>query len=201
MRISASVEHTAQVLSAVVTAFVNRHPDVRVELVVSDKVQDLVAEGIDVAIRVGWMRRASSRMTKLGDFAQGVLASPAYLARHWPAASAGRACRSPLDRPDAPALAIDVDVHEGRKTTTVRMNPHLRTDSAVALRALLVEGAGVSVGSLLHVGNEIRNGSLIRLLPESTLPSGVVHAVFPPGAQVAPRPARSSSWSARWRSA
>ena len=186
LRISASVEHTAQVLSAVVTAFVNRHPDVRVELVVSDKVQDLVAEGIDVAIRVGWMRESSSRMTKLGDFAQGVLASPAYLARY--------------GRPEAPeALAehrwialtllpspLTWTFTKGAKTATVRMNPHLRTDSAVALRALLVEGAGVSVGSLLHVGSEIRSGSLIRLLPEWTLPSGVVHAVFPPGAQVAP---------------
>jgi len=66
------------------------------------------------------------------------------------------------------------------------MNPSLRTDSAVALRSLLVHGAGLSVCSLLHVEGEVRNGSLVRLLPEWTLPGGVVNAVFPPGARVAP---------------
>lgn len=71
------------------------------------------------------------------------------------------------------------------ETVTVRMNPGLRTDSAVALRSLLVNGAGVSVGSLLHLEDEVRNGSLVRLLPEWSLPGGVAHAVFPPAAQVA----------------
>ena len=66
------------------------------------------------------------------------------------------------------------------------MNAHVRTDSAVALRSLLVNGAGLSVGSLLHVANEVHSGSLVRLVPEWALPSGVVHAVFPPGAKVAP---------------
>ncbi|HUG21702.1 LysR family transcriptional regulator [Piscinibacter sp.] len=186
LRIAAPVEHAAQVLSPVVSAFANRHPDVRVELIVSDKVQDLVAEGIDVAIRVGWMRESTSKMTKLADFAQGVLASPTYLARY------GRP-KTPKDLAHHRWIALTLlpspltwAFTKGAKTVTVRMNAHLRTDSAVALRSLLVNGAGLSVGSLLHVANEVHSGSLVRLLPEWSLPSGVVHAVFPPGAKVAP---------------
>jgi DNA-binding transcriptional LysR family regulator len=186
LRIAAPVEHAVQVLSPVVTAFVNRHPEVRVELVVTDKVQDMVAEGIDVAIRVGWMRESSSKVAKLTKFAQAVLASPSYLSRH------GRPA-TPSDLADHRWVALTLlpspltwTFTKGAKSVTVRMNPRLRTDSAVALRSLLVNGAGVSVGSLLHVESEVRNGSLVRLLPEWSLPSGVVHAVFPPGSQVHP---------------
>jgi DNA-binding transcriptional LysR family regulator len=186
LRIAAPVEHAAQVLSPVATAFANRHPDVRVELIVSDRVQDLVAEGIDVAIRVGWVRDSSSKVAKLADFGQAVLASPAYLARH------GRP-KTPEDLGHHRWIALTLlrspltwTFTKGAETSTVRMTPHLRTDSAVALRSLLVHGAGLSVGSLLHLQNEIRSGSLLVLLPEWSLPGGIVHAVFPPGAQVAP---------------
>jgi len=186
LRIAAPVEHAVQVLSPLVAAFANRHPDVRVELFVSDRVQDLVVEGIDVAIRVGWMRASSSKVTKLADFAQGVLASPTYLARH------GRP-KTPEDLADHRWIALTLlpspltwTFTQGARALTVRMSPNLRTDSAVALRSLLVNGAGLSVCSLLHVESEVSNGSLVRLLPDWTLPGGVVHAVFPPGAQVAP---------------
>lgn len=186
LRIAAPVEHAVQVLSTVVAAFANRHPDVRVELFVSDKVQDLVVGGIDVAIRVGWMRGSSSKVTRLADFAQGVLASPAYLARY------GRP-ETPKDLAHHRWIALTLlpspltwTFTKGASALTERMNPSLRTDSAVALRSLLVNGAGISVCGLPHVQSEVRNGSLVHLLQDWRLSGGVVHAVFPPGAQVAP---------------
>jgi len=186
LRIGASVEHAVQVLAPVVASFAQRHPDVRVELVVTDKVQDLVAEGIDVAVRVGWMRDTSSKVAKLGDFEQGVLASADYLARH------GRP-QTPEDLAKHRWVALTLlpspltwTFSKAGRAVTVRMSPTLRTDSAVALRSLLVHGAGLSVASLMHVHNEVRSGSLVRILKDWSLPGGVVHAVFPPGAQVVP---------------
>jgi DNA-binding transcriptional LysR family regulator len=186
LRIAAPVEHAVQVLAPKVAAFASRHPEVRVELFVSDKVQDLVAEGIDVAIRVGWMRASSSKMAKLGEFSQGVVASPGYVARH------GRP-RSPEDLTMHRWVALNLlpspltwTFTKAGHSVTVRMIPRLRTDSSVALRSLLLNGAGVSVTSLLHVQDAIRDGSLVRVLPDWSLPSGGIHAVFPPGAQVSP---------------
>jgi DNA-binding transcriptional LysR family regulator len=186
LRIAAPVEHAVQVLAPAVAAFANRYPDVRVELLVSDKVQDLVADSIDVAIRVGWMRESSSRMTRLTDFAQGVLASPAYLALHG-------GPKAPQDLAQHRWIALTLlpspltwTFTRGAQAVTVRMTAALRTDSAVALRSLIAQGAGLSVGSLLHVENELRSGTLVRVLPDWTLPGGTVHAVFPPGAQISP---------------
>ena len=53
-------------------------------------------------------------------------------------------------------------------------------------KPLLLNGAGVSVGSLLHLESDIRSGTLVRLLPEWTLPKGGVYAVYPPGTAIAP---------------
>ena len=64
------------------------------------------------------------------------------------------------------------------------MNARLQTDSATALRALLVSGAGVSVMDRLSVQADIDQGRLQRLLPDWKLPSGGVFAVFPPGRHV-----------------
>jgi DNA-binding transcriptional LysR family regulator len=186
LRIGAPVEHAVQVLAPMVAAFSQRYPEMRVEFVVSDKVRDLVADGIDVAIRVGWMRDNSSKVTKLADFEQGILASPEYLARH------GKP-QTPEDLAKHHWVALTLlptpmtwTFSKASRVVTVRVSPSLRTDSAVALRSLLVHGAGLSAVSLMHVQSEVRNGSLVRVLKDWSLPGGVVHAVFPPGAQVAP---------------
>lgn len=186
LRIAATVEHATRVLAPAVAAFATRHPEVRVDLLVSDRVHDLVAEGIDVAIRMGWMRATSARVARLGEFDQAVLASPAYLARH------GQP-KAPQDLADHRWIALNLlpapltwVFAQGAKTVTVRMTPRLRTDSAVALRALLVAGAGVSAGSLLHLQDAVRSGALVRLLPDWTLPRGGIYAVYPPGNQIAP---------------
>lgn len=186
LRVSAPVENAVHVVAPVVAAFANRFPEVRVELLVSDRIQDIVAEGIDVSIRVGWLRESSARVSRLGEFEQAVLASPEYLALH-------RAPESPEQLAQHRWIALTLlpapltwSFSRRSKSVTVRMNPHLRTDSAVALRALLLSGAGISVGSLLHLESDVRKGSLVRVLPEWSLPGGGVHAVYPPGAQVSP---------------
>ncbi len=184
LRVSAPVELAVQVLARVVTAFADAHPQVQVELLASDRMQDLVAEGIDVAIRAGWLRPSSARAARLGQFGQAVLAAPSYLARHGTP-------RRPEELAHHRWIALSLlqspltwTFTRRGKDTTVRMKPHLRTDSASALRGLLVNGAGISVGSALDMQADIASGALVRLLPGWSLPAGGLHAVFPPGAHL-----------------
>ncbi len=60
----------------------------------------------------------------------------------------------------------------------------LRTDSATSLRALLQQGAGVSILDQLSAEAGLKSGVLSRLLPDWALPTGGVYAVFPPGRHV-----------------
>jgi len=188
LRISTSIDHAVQFLAPTVAAFAQLHPALQVDLRASDRIVDLVAEGVDVAIRIGWLRDSSMRATKLGEFEQWVVASPGYL----------EAAGTPKRPPDLAAhewvaltllpapLTWKFTSRRGR-VETVRMSARVRTDSAAALRALVLGGAGIGATVRLSVEDDVRAGRLVRLLPEWQLPRGGIHAVYPPGRHVPAR--------------
>ncbi|MEP6823247.1 MAG: LysR family transcriptional regulator [Ramlibacter sp.] len=186
LRISAAVDHASQTVSRVVAAFAAQHPGLEIDLRTSDRVVDMLRDGIDVALRLGWLRDSSLRATRLGDFAQYVLASPAYLA------SAPRIAH-PRDLARQRWVALTLlptpltwKFSSARgQVQTVRVSGMLRTDSASALRSLLQEGCGVSVMEELSAAGPLRTGQLVRLLPQWSLPRGGIYAVYPPGRHVA----------------
>lgn len=185
LRITAPVEHAASALAPALARFSAAHPGLNIELHTSDHVLDLVAQRIHVAIRVGHLRSSSARATRLADFEQWVVAAPAYLrARGVPERPADlaehdwvslRLMRSPLTWTFSSA--------RGRKQS-VRMRSRLEVDSSSTLRALLEHGAGVSILDHPSVVAPVREGRLVRLLPQWSLPEGGIHAVFPPGRHV-----------------
>lgn len=185
LRISAAVDHAVQSLSRAVSTFAQLHPQLQIDLRTSDRVADLVKEGIDLAIRIGWLRDSSLRATQLGEFSQCVVAAPAYLER------AGHP-KQPEDlaRHEWVALSLLPTPLTWKFTSarggtrTVRMAGRLRTDSSATLRGLLLSGAGVSAMDHFSVAEGLRQGHLVRVLPQWSLPSGGVYAVYPPGRHV-----------------
>jgi DNA-binding transcriptional LysR family regulator len=146
---------------------------------------DLIDEGIDVAIRLGWLRDSSLRAVKLGEFEQYVVASPGYLRR----------VKRPKLPEDLPALDwITLSLlpapltwkfsSGGGEAQTIHVRSRFRTDSPGALRSLLQEHAGISVMDQFNAQEGINSKRLIRLLPEWALPSGGIYAVYPPGRQM-----------------
>lgn len=182
LRITAPVDHAAQHLAGVVAAFAERHPGLRISLHASDRVSDMLAEGMDIAFRMGWLRDSTLRAVKLGDFEQFVVAAPAYLQR------AGTP-RRPEDLADHAWLALTLlptpltwkFTARNGQVRSVRMNARLQTDSATALRSLVLCAAGVTVMDRLSVQADITAGRLHRLLPDWRAPTGGMFAVFPPG--------------------
>ncbi|SEQ06783.1 DNA-binding transcriptional regulator, LysR family [Solimonas aquatica] len=191
LRLSAPVDHAEQLLAPAVAEFAQLHPALQIELRISDSVLNLMAEGIDLALRVGWPRDSTARAVKLGEFAQCVVAAPAYLQRRGlprqPADLAGHdwlaltLLRTPLTWKFSSARG---------RTQSVRMNARLRTDSSLALRALILSGAGVSAFIRNSIEPHLRDGRLVQLLPQWSLPSGGFYAVYPPGRH-APAAARA----------
>jgi DNA-binding transcriptional LysR family regulator len=185
LRIGAAVDHAVQLLSRAVTEFALLHPRLHVDLRTSDRVADVVKEGIDVAIRIGWLRDSSLRATQLGDFEQYVVASPAYLARVGvPARPQDLAQHEWVALTLLPTPLTWTFTSARRAKRTVRMNGRLRTDSSATLRALLQSGAGVSAMDQFSLTEALRSGQLVRLLPEWSLPKGGIYAVYPPGRYV-----------------
>jgi DNA-binding transcriptional LysR family regulator len=182
LRIAASVAHAAQHLAAMVTAFSEKHPALRITLHAGDRVSDMLAEGIDLSFRMGWLRDSSLRAVTLGEFSQVVVAAPAYLA------TAGEP-RQPEDLAHHAWVGLTLlptpltwafTARDGH-TRVVRMAGRLQTDSPVALRALLLQGAGVSVLEHMTVQADLARGTLVQLLPDWQLPLIGLYAVYPPG--------------------
>lgn len=185
LRITAPVEHAASALAPALARFASAHPQLRIELHTSDRVVDLVAERIHVAIRAGHLRSSSARATRLASFEQWVVAAPAYLRTKPPP-------KRPADLAEHDWVSLSLmrtpltwnfSAARGQKES-VRMRSRLQVDSSSTLRALLEQGAGVSVLDHPSVAPLVRDGRLVRLLPQWSLPEGGIHAVFPPGRHV-----------------
>jgi DNA-binding transcriptional LysR family regulator len=185
LRIASTADQGLHALGRAIVEFSSAHPQLQVELRSSDRVIDLVQEGIDVAIRIGWLRDSSLRATRLGDFEQHLVAAPAYLKRRG-------VPRRPEDLVEHDWLALALlrspltwDFVGARgQVQRVRMHSRLRTDSSISLRALAEAGAGVTVLDQFNAEAGVRAGTLVRLLADWALPSGGVHAVYPPGRHV-----------------
>jgi len=186
LRISASVDYAAHTLAPAVAAFSALHPQLDIELKTGDRVVDMLKEGIDVALRVGWLRDSSLRASRLDGFEQVLVASPAYLQRAAP-------IKTPADLAQHDWVTLTLlptpltwkFTSAGGQLRTVRMKSRLRTDSGSALRALLQNGSGISVMDQPSAMASLRSGELVQVLADWRLPSGGVYAVVPPGRHIA----------------
>ena len=180
LRLTCSYNMAEQQVAPAIAAFVERHPAVRFELVVSDRIVDLVEEGFDLAIRVGPVGSDRLVARRLGSMRLLVCAAPAYLERH-------PAPRVPGDLAAHNALTYAYsasprlwrftdpagDLHE------VRVAGNLHANSGDALRAAAVEGLGVINEPDFLLEPALHAGRLVRLLPGYTGAGGDIWAVYP----------------------
>jgi DNA-binding transcriptional LysR family regulator len=182
LRVAAPIEYAARTLAPVVAAFAAAHPAIDVDLRTNERVVDMLKEGIDVAVRLGWLRDSSLRAVRLGDFEQHVVAAPDYLERMPPIREPGDlAAHEWVGLMLLPSPWTWKFSSSRGRVRTVRVAGRLRTDSAAALRGLVQAGCGVSVMDEFTAADALRDGRLVRVLPQWSLPRGGVHAVFPPG--------------------
>lgn len=180
LRLTVAEDYGSAVVVPAIVGFMNKYPGMKVELVATDQVVDLIAGRFDLAIRTGWLRDSSLRATRLGDFDQIVAAAPAYLKKFGTP-------RRPADLAKHRWIAITLlrsaltwtFTSKDGKTQTMRVTAAASTNSTASLRAFMREGAGISILPSYMLDADIRAGRLVRLLPNWSLPQGGVHAVYP----------------------
>src|SRR5713226_9757252 len=82
LRVTTSLAFSTHQLAPLIGEFLDRYPAVQLELIPTDRVVDLVEEGVDIAIRVGRLADSSFMARKIGEDVRLVCAAPSYLARH-----------------------------------------------------------------------------------------------------------------------
>lgn len=168
-----------------------RYPDLRVVIGTTDRFVDLVADGIDCAVRVGTMSDTSLVARRIGELAQINCAAPAYLARHGTP-------RSPDELPDHVAVGyfssrtgreLDweyADMDSG-ELHAVKMRSVVSVNSSQAYLACCLAGLGLIQVPRDGLGPLLADGSLVEVLPEWNAEPLPVSVVFPTGRHLAPR--------------
>jgi DNA-binding transcriptional LysR family regulator len=164
--------------------FLDAHPLLRVEMAVSDTRQDLVAEGADVAIRLGELSDSAFGARKLQTLERMLVASPAYLkARGTPKNPADLAAHDCIFGPGN--FGRDSwSFNRNGTETSVDVRGRIHTNSGPGVYASLMAGLGIAIASTVMCAAEVKAGTLVPLLRSYKLEPVEVHAVFPGG----PRP-------------
>jgi DNA-binding transcriptional LysR family regulator len=178
LRLTAPVNYGAMVVAPTLAGFLRRHPGVRAELVLDDGISDLIGGRFDLAIRGGPLRDSGLRAVRLAGFRQLLVAAPAYLELR------GRPHRpQELAQHDAILLSVLsspaswVFTARNGKQTRIRLVQRVQSDSAAAVHAMALAGAGVAVLPDFMVQADLAAGRLEHLLPTQRLPEGSFHAV------------------------
>ncbi|WP_307140262.1 LysR family transcriptional regulator [Pseudoroseomonas cervicalis] len=166
-------------LIAPLAEFLAAHPEVSVEWRLQDRMPDFIADGIDCAIRVGWVEEPSVVAVRLADVPRIVVAAPGLWGDGPPPQDA--ALR------DLPWLALTTyyrdEVTLTREDAALRfpIRPRLGTDSLHALRAAALAGLGAAIVSAWAVAEDLRLGRLVQLAPDWRAAPLPVSLVYPAG--------------------
>jgi DNA-binding transcriptional LysR family regulator len=181
LAISMPVGFAARHLTAALGPLVTEHPELSLRLVVTDDRLDLIEQRLDIAIRIGAPQRSSSLvMRHLADWENLLCAAPAYLDRRG-------APETPEDLAAhhflmLPSWHHPADVLTGPDGRTHRLVVKARvvSNNQLSLKALTLAGLGLSMHVEPEISEELREGLLVRVLPDWSLPVLSVDAIMPP---------------------
>jgi DNA-binding transcriptional LysR family regulator len=166
--------------------FLERHPALRIDMGINDQRQDLVVDGVDVALRLGPLPDSSAVGRKLAEAPRVVLASPAYLERRgWPRNPGDLASHSVIIGPGAAGPNAWTFTKEGRRVSA-RVEGRLTTAANEGATAGAVAGLGITITSLWACRAEIERGELMRIMEDWEMAAVELHALFPPGRAASP---------------
>lgn len=188
LRISTTAQQANHSIGPALVAFCALHPRLQVDLRTGDRVADMVAEGIDLSFRMGWLRDSSQRAIKLGEFSQHIVAAPDYLRRHGtPKRPEQLAQHAWVALSLLPTPLTWKFSHPDGEQVVVHMASRMLADSPGTVLALVESGAGIAALEGLTLQASLKAGTLVKVLPKWTLPQGGMYAVLPPGKHVPPK--------------
>jgi len=180
IRLTCSYSMADQRVAPAIAAFAEAHGQVKFELVVSDRVIDLVEEGFDLAIRVGAVGSDRLVARRLGSMRLLLCAAPSYLASHGtPTAPADLVRFNALTYAYATAPRQWRFSDRSGQVQEVRVNGTLHANSGDALRSAAVGGLGIINEPDFLLQDAVQRGELVRLLPDFESGSGEIWAVYP----------------------
>lgn len=174
-------------LGPIVTSFLERHPEVQVEMVGADRVVDLIHEGFDLAIRAGRLADSSLVARPLGVLHHYLVASPNFLAKNG----------TPTEPRDLETMDCVVfggssgrarwTLHGGRTSVEVEARARYVVNDFSFVDEAALAGLGVAMLPEYRCGDHFRAGRLVRVLPDWCSPEIPLHVVYPSARHLSPK--------------
>jgi DNA-binding transcriptional LysR family regulator len=161
--------------------FMAAHPDLKLDLVLDDRNVDLIAENIDVALRMGSLPDSSLTARKIGSGERMVVASPDYLERCGTPISPAELASHDAITYAQPVMDDEWRFRKGTAESSIRLEGRLMVTAAEGLREAILAGCGIGIVSRWMMGKELGSGTVVQLLPDWQLPPVDLWAVFPAG--------------------
>ena len=208
LKLTCSITFGERHIAPVIAAFAAKHPQLRFDVELSDRMVDLVEEGFDLAIRIGAPSGQALIARRIGG-TQLICCAVAGVHR------ASRCAEGSAGPDEAPLLSysylsirdrVDVPRHGGRRAHGADRRSRVRRTTVVSSPALAVAGMAISLEPDIIVGDELRSGRLVELLPAYRPTALPIYAVYPSRRHlsakvrafvdfIAERFAREASWT------
>lgn len=187
LRVTAEADLAHTLLSPLLPEFLDRYPNLRVQLHTSAQMEDLIGRGIDVAIRMGHLADSNLVAKRLTVSRSVLVASPAFLEKH-------ETPRHPaeLERLSCLSFWVESEVNVWRfrdrnAVIEVPVTGRVQAQSLGVLREAAKSGCGIAMLPVWMVRQDLDDGGLVALLPEFPLepPATPISAVYPSGRNLA----------------
>lgn len=180
VRLTAPVDFGVWALAPMLSRFVRRHPEVKVDLVLTGRMVDLVGEGIDLAVRAGKLRDSSLIARRIGDLRSVIYASPKYLGRRGEPKTIEELTSHdcvmfrPMNGRDAWALK-----NQAGEEREIEVSGALGADDLSFVRKATISGAGLGLLPEFLCGCAEASGLLVRVLRDWEFSGAILHLAYP----------------------
>ncbi|MFG1279556.1 LysR family transcriptional regulator [Xanthobacter autotrophicus] len=179
LRVSAATTFARLLIVPRLPEFLARHPAIEIDVLLDDRVIDLVSEGVDLALRMGELTDSAAIARRIARGRRSVLATPAYLARAGtPLAPADLATHEAIVYSQ---LGASWTFRRNGTEASVAVRGRVRLSAAEGIRAAVLADMGLTVNSDWMFAPEIESGAVRRVLEDWELPPIDLWAVFPTG--------------------
>ena len=179
LRINAPLTFGVMHLAPLWGGFLAQHPKVSLEIDLSDRVVDLVDEGYDLAVRITTLPSSQLVSRLLASSRVVLCASPGYLARHGAPTHPRELAAHQVISYSYWATRDEWSFRGPEGEVRVRTHPRMHANNGDTCRAAALDGQGIILQPDFLVGEDLRRGTLVELLPDYAALTVGIQAVYP----------------------
>ncbi len=164
LRVATPLSFGIHCIAPVLPVFMKRYPELKVQLLLEDRFTDIVAEGIDVAIRIGFLKDSTLVATRITSVPRVFCASPDYLARHGEPKKPADLAKHDCLHYSLLSARVEWGFLQGDEARDIEINGSLSTNNGEVLMEAAIQGVGITMLPAFIVNDALEDGRLQAIL-------------------------------------